>query len=299
MIDPLPASAPKVLSGRKRLLGLGALVVVMVVSGAIGLALRREPVPEAAAPSPFSSVALALVGVGFWVVAGVAYGLIYVTRAFTFRFDRPFFRAYRFKALPMKVVVELPLAVGFSFVCAPLLLTMLDGVVRGQLLALVAFGVPFVMAQFTFAWLATLAPVERLLIERRMAAMGLGPDRAPGGLPMGVSDPARNSMKKFPLVEEDLGMLWISPTHVSYRGDTTAWDFARADVLDVERKADAGSTSSYFGAVHVILRVRQADGSERRIRLHPEGRLTQTGTARALDALAADLNLWRSTGTAD
>jgi hypothetical protein len=175
---------------------------------------------------------------------------------------------------------------------------MLYGLLPGQALTVVAMGLPFVTAQLVLAWLAIMGPVERLLIARRMEAMGFGPERYPGGVPMGVSDPTKNSMKKFPLVEEDMGMLWFSPTHLSFRGDVTSWDVARDDILDVERKADAGATSSYFGAVHVVLRVRTADGAERRVRLHPEGNWSSTGVARALDALAADLNLWRSAGTA-
>jgi hypothetical protein len=275
---------------------MGALLVVSLSCGAIGLMLRPGRVPEADAPDVPSVVGAVVAGAAFGGAGVAVYGLTLATRCFTFRFDRPFFRGYRFKGWVLKVVIELFLSCGFSFLCSPTLVAVLYGTIPGRALTLVSLGIPFLVAQFLFAWLATMGPVERSLIVRRMVALGLGPDRSPGGVPVGVSDPAKSSLKKFPLVEEDLGMLWFSPTHLSFRGDTTMWDFAREDVLDVERKADAGATSSYFGAVHVVLRVRQADGGERRVRLHPEGAWTQTGTARALEALATRLNLWRSTG---
>src|SRR5688572_32674933 len=102
------------------------------------------------------------------------------------------------------------------------------------------------------------------------------PAQFPGGIPIGISDPAKSTMKKFLLVEEDLGLLWFTPTHLTYRGDDAAWDVAREDLLHVERKADPGAVSAYFGAVHVILHVRQPDGTTRQIRLHPQSSWTLT-----------------------
>src|SRR5688572_32692008 len=45
------------------------------------------------------------------------------------------------------------------------------------------------------------------------------PAQFPGGIPIGISDPAKSTMKKFLLVEEDLGLLWFTPTHLIYRGE--------------------------------------------------------------------------------
>lgn len=284
---------PKILSGGKRLLGLAALLAVIIVCGSLGLMMRGQPVPEAEAPSLLSTLSLLIFAAAAAVLGLAVYGIAYVTRCLTFRFSRPFFPAYRWKSWFFKLAYELLLQVAFAFACAPTMFALLYGRLPGQIVTLVGIGAPFVLAQFVMTWLITAGPIDRAVIARRMAALGFDPENLPGGIPIGVSNPDRSSLKKFPCIEEDLGTLWLTATHVSFRGDTTAWDVPRHDVLAIDRKADAGATSSYFGAVQVILRVRQPDGTDRRIRLHPEGDWTQSAHARALNTLAARLHAWR------
>ena len=63
-------------------------------------------------------------------------------------------------------------------------------------------------------------------------------------------------------------------------------------MLSIERVADAGSVSAYFGNVNIILTLACEGAAPRRVRLHPESTLTMTGTARASDRLANDLEQW-------
>jgi hypothetical protein len=296
--EPTPAPATRTLSGGKRLLGLLALVAVFLASGAFGLFLSRGGVPEVAAPSLTESIGTAVVGIVLLAAGALVWGLLFLTRAFTFRLDRPFFPSGRIKCWLGKILVELPLGMGFAFVCAPLLIHLLQLVVPAKAVFLVAVGIPFFLANVFFAWLHLMTPVERSLIARRMSALGITPEQYRSGWEVGTSDPGKNSFRKFPTVEEDVGVLWLTGEFIAYRGDQTAWDFATGDVLEVQRIADAGGTSSYFGAVHVILRVRERDGTERRIRLHPQWAWTRTGLARALNDLAAAINRWRATGEA-
>jgi hypothetical protein len=109
---------------------------------------------------------------------------------------------------------------------------------------------------------------------------------------VGVSDPLRDSFRKFSLIEEDLGVLWLAPGALSYRGDATAWDLPRESVAGFERRADAGSTSAYFGAVAVILCYRDPAGQECRLRLHASGGWTMTATATKQNELAERLTTW-------
>jgi hypothetical protein len=51
--------------------------------------------------------------------------------------------------------------------------------------------------------------------------------------------------------------------------------------------------AAYGGAVHVSLRLREAEGAERRIRLHTQGSWTLGGVAKALDSLAERLIAWQ------
>jgi hypothetical protein len=173
------------------------------------------------------------------------------------------------------------------------LLRLFNGVLSDNLLRPVSFFAPFIAAQIFFMWFGVWSPLETMVVRKRLTACGFTRDQLATGITIGISDPARNSLKKMTLVEEDLGMLWIGDDVLSYRGDGQSFDVPRGDLLAVERKADAGAASSYFGAVHVIIRFRQPDGTERRVRLHPEQVWTQTGRARALNYLAERLESWR------
>jgi hypothetical protein len=286
------APASQVLSKRKRLLGLASLVAVIMVCGSLGLMLAGGPDIEADAPSVASTVALLLFAAAATLVGLAIYGIAYATRCLTFRFDRPFFPGYRWRAWVFKLAYELPLQTAFAFACAPSVVAALYGRLPGTVVTVVGLGAPFVLAQFVMIWLNSSAPMDLAAIARRMRALGFDPERVPGGLPMGVSNPDRSSFKKFPCVEEDIGMLWLSATHVSFRGDAAGWDVPRNDVLAVERKADAGASSSYFGAIQVLLRIRRPDGTEHRVRLHPEGAFTQSTHAAALNTLAQRLEYW-------
>jgi hypothetical protein len=92
-------------------------------------------------------------------------------------------------------------------------------------------------------------------------------------------------------------MMWLESRAIVYCGDTQAWEVTPGQLLAVERQADAGSTSSYFGAVHVIMRFMDERGVERRVRLHPEGDWTMTAKARALNAIADRLMAWKDNPT--
>jgi len=66
-------------------------------------------------------------------------------------------------------------------------------------------------------------------IEEQMAA----------GIPIGISNPNKSSLKKFTIIEEDLGMLWVTPDTLIYRGDTMGFDIGRSQMIEVERKVEA------------------------------------------------------------
>jgi len=68
----------------------------------------------------------------------------------------------------------------------------------------------------------------------------------------------------------------------------------REQLLSIERVANAGSVSAYFGNVNIILTLACEGAAPRRLRLHPESSWTMTGTARASDRLANELEQWKS-----
>ena len=100
----------------------------------------------------------------------------------------------------------------------------------------------------------------------------------------GISDPAKSGMKKFSMVEDDLGMLWLEPRTIRYLGDSQAFEIDRSQVIAVERAADKGSIAAYAGAVHMIIHWRDKAGQDKLVRLHLENYWTLGALARMLSS---------------
>jgi hypothetical protein len=109
---------------------------------------------------------------------------------------------------------------------------------------------------------------------------------------MGIFDPAKSSLKKLTSVEEDVGMLWITPEALVYRGDAGDFRVEAAQFLDLSRKVDAGRISALAGNVPVIIRFTVSAGKERSVRLHPENTWTLGQAKSASNALAAAIERW-------
>jgi hypothetical protein len=287
----------KSLSPLKWLLGVVVFLVVMVGCFALGYHLRPVKQDMPAAPDPFVAVAIMAFGIVLCVLGGALYLLALATRAFTFRFDRPFFRGFGAKLWFLNLVVGLCLSAGFALVVAPTLGTALSHVLPEQIASIGGFFLPFFAAQIFLVWIQLWAPLERSIIFKRLSTMGAPPHVLAAGIPIGISDPTRNSFKKLTLIEEDLGMLWLEPNQLRYSGDSIAFTLAPNQVLTIERKADAGSTSAYFGAVHVIVHYLNEQGGESRVRFHTEGDWSLTAKARSLRKLADRLDSWKASAS--
>jgi hypothetical protein len=281
------------LSPVKKLIGIVVLLAVMAGGISVGLMARGGPAP-AASPDPVVHILLMAGGIVFAVLGAALYGVVLVTSCFTFNFQKPFLKSYGPKLWVLNVVVGLLLQAAVAFMMAPVLFEILFRHLPAQVALLTAFLAPFVVANLVMVWLSIWTPLEWILIKRRLAARGIPREHLATGMCMGLSDPSKSSFKKFTLVEEDMGMLWINPDMLRYRGDSIDFDIRRDQLLEIERRADAGSTSSYFGAAHVIIRFAQDDATEQRQRLHTEGNWTQTGKAKALNDLAERLSTWKS-----
>jgi hypothetical protein len=258
----------------------------------------RIQAPPPITPSPIASAVCLVIGIVIFIIGLGAYGIVIASRCFTFNFNRPIYKALKGKMWFANLLVSLLLQGGFAFMVMPMLLHGLNGLLPDTLLFPVSLFIPFIVAQIVMIWFTLWAPIETGIIRERLKAHGITPEQFANGRYMGVSDPTRSSFKKLTQVEDDIGMLWLAPDRLIYRGDVQHFDIPHANVLDIERKADAGSTSSYFGGVHVIVRYRDSDGIEKRVRLHPEGDWTMTGKARAQNALAEALEMWRSSAPA-
>jgi hypothetical protein len=134
------------------------------------------------------------------------------------------------------------------------------------------------------------APVETRLIAKRLAAQGVSPQLLRTGVNLGISDPARSDWAKI-VLEDDVGMLWIEPGRLTYRGDVTELSLAPTDVSEIERVVVSASLASHVGVRHIVIHLHQ---DRRRVRLHVEGHITLPGQRRATDLLADRLVAWKT-----
>lgn len=284
---------PRKLSPLKWIAGVLCLLLVMFGCGGLGIFFSGGPPTAAPVPNALAGAIMFVLGAGIFLAGAALWGLTLLTGCFTFDFRKPFFRAYQVKIWILNVITGLLLQGGVAFMVMPLLYPLLLRFsLPGPVAMLAAIFAPFCAAQLVMVWLTVWGPLEPIVVRRRMRGRGLPDAQVAMGRIVGTSDPARNSLKKLGLVEEDFGVLWIADDRLVYWGDTAAWEIPHGKLLAVERKADAGSTSSYFGAVGVILRYLDTAGTQRSVRIHSEGDWTMTAKARGMDQIADRLNAW-------
>jgi hypothetical protein len=270
--------------------GLPALWIVF--------ALRRhsgDPVSAEAGPGLLGSLVMFVTG-GFFIGAGVAaYLVLIASDCFTFDFQRPVLSRVKKKLFLADIVVLTAVAVGFGLILAPFAAPVLVAWGISPPVASMAPVVGLVMVLhilrvFVLAW----APLEKRLISKRLAALGISAAQLQMARLVGVSDPARSIFKRSYMVEDDIGALWVGPEQLIYWGDDQQFSISREQLTQIERKACGRSSTMLSGLTHVILHVAQSDGSERQIRLHTEGQCTMGGKRRAMDALEQSIARWHT-----
>ncbi|HXC36109.1 MAG TPA: hypothetical protein VNV43_09560 [Candidatus Acidoferrales bacterium] len=239
------------------------------------------------------SIALFIIGLFFLVPAVAAYlGLIF-SCFLTFNYQLPVWHSIKAKRYFFNIFVGVGLALGFGFIVAAFLWPFLSGLGLPQrqasLLPVFAVLIGF---QLLRLWVLMWAPVEKLLIRRRLAAMGISAEQLKGAMLVGISNPEGGMVKRFGAIEEDMGSIWVLPDRLAYRGDVEQFDLTREQIAGIERKADNRSTTVLAGIAHVVLQVRLPDGSIRQMRLHTEGQWTLGQKRRAMDALAQAVDGW-------
>jgi hypothetical protein len=230
--------------------------------------------------------------------AVVVYVVVLLTNCFTFNFSRPFFAGFKKKLYFIHIIVGLglSLAAGFS-VSVPVTPILVRLGLPEPLPFIAPILISLICVQLILVLVNIWTPLNRIIVRKRTAALGIDPISLEKGIIVGVSDPERSSFKKLTLVEDDVGVLWIESAQLVYKGDTLNFELKRDNVISVECKADSGSMASYAGAVYPILRYRNADGSERSIRLHAWGNWTLGGLSKSLKLLSLKLESWHSLDT--
>ena len=294
----------KKLSGGKRAAGLLFLFLVVVVSFTIPFMIGRSITsPKHVSKPPETPDGDSMVGyIGLMLLGGLlclmfgmaAYMLTLGTHCFTFNFHKPFWNSVKKKLYVMQIVVTVFLGIGTASLVS-----------MGVTPFLMAFGLPlsiasaiplmgtFMMVQFLTVWIDIWQPLGKSILKKRLATLGVDRELIDKGIAVGISDPAKSSFKKMSMVEEDVGIFWLYENELVYKGDGDSFNISREQFIELERVADAGSTSAYFGNVNVIIRYRADDGTEHRIRLHPETAWTMSGKAKHSDYLAENIIRWK------
>jgi hypothetical protein len=151
-----------------------------------------------------------------------------------------------------------------------------------------------VLLQIVQIWVQVWAPVEQHAIRKRLKAQGIDAARLQSAILVGISDPTRSSLKKLTAVEDDVGALWLEPGELRYRGDREQFDITQEQLAQIERRADTASTTLLSGTTHVILHLKQPDGTLRQIRFHTEGLWTLGLKRKAMDQLAQAIVGWHA-----
>jgi hypothetical protein len=242
------------------------------------------------------SMVLGFLSVLVLLVGGGMYAVILGTRLFFSDFSRPVWSRFKARLFLANIFVPLPVMVGVSGLITAMGTPLLIG--RGvsyQTGFILLFFIPFVLLQLVSIWLSIWTPLVKRLTRARLLALGVKPARLARGIFLGISNPAKKSSRKLGLIEEDVGMLWITRDELVYEGDDDEFRVQREQCLSIERVADTGSVSAYFGNVHIILTFARDGRAPRKVRLHPESSMTMTSTARASDWLANKLEKWKRT----
>jgi hypothetical protein len=228
------------------------------------------------------------------MVGAALYAIVLATRLFIFDFSRPVWVNFKNRWFLANILVPLPTLFGLSGLVAAIGTPVLVGLGVVQHTAFLALiFIPLILLQLFTTWLRIWLPVESRLARTRLRALGVEPARMERGILLGISDPSRTSLAKG-LIEDDIGMLWITPDELIYEGDNDEFRVRREQLLSIERVADAGSISAYFGNVAIILTLACEGAAPRRLRLHPESSWTWTATARASDRLGNELEQWKA-----
>ena len=246
-------------------------------------------------PLLFHVIFWILAGGFFLVVSMGSYLLCVFTACLTFDFTRPAWSVVKGKLFVANILVPLGASLGVGFGLSAFLTPVLKatGLDAGMANILPVLGA-VMLFQIAQMWVLIWAPLEKRLIERRLLAQGITAAQLQTGFFVRLSNPASGMLKRFGVIEEDMGALWVGPDLLIYWGDGESFSLTRDQVIQIERKADARSTTVLAGIAHVILHVNCLGAAQRRIRLHTEGHLTMGQKRQAMNRLADAIIRWHS-----
>lgn len=235
-----------------------------------------------------------LIGWCFVVAGVVSYFVVLSTTCFTFRFDCPVWKTHKAKVFIANIFVPLLAAVGIGIAAQPFLSPLIaalgiDAAISNLIPILLVIGMLQICQLKVLIW----APLEKRFITKRLLAQGVTVEQIQAGNMTGISNPSRSSLAKG-IIEDDMGVLWVSEDRLVYWGDGERFSVTRDQFVSLEQRGDALNTTALSGVAHVILHFKTPEGTERRIRLHIEGAWTMGQKRRGMDCLADQVAKWHA-----
>ena len=239
---------------------------------------------------------LSLIIGGFFLCCGiVAYAVAVFTGCLNFNYQRPVWPGTKVRLYLANIAVAVLLGLGLGFILSAFIKpTLLATGMDPGLANILPVMVMVAGIQIFQLWVLIWAPMERRLIVKRLAALGIQREQLQNAFLVGLSDPASGFARRFGSIEEDMGALWVGPDQLIYWGDGEQFSIQREQIVQIERKADNRSTTMLAGIAHVILQVALPNGAVRTIRLHVEGLPTMGQKRRVMDTLAMAINQWHT-----
>lgn len=293
-----PVSKSRIVLTWVAMVGMVLLLVVICFWGGHALTAPAAEPPEAPSAGVVHAIFFLLAGVFFLVLGVAGYLAIIFSGCFTFNYRRPVWDAVKTKQYIANIFVIVALGLGVGFVLSAVLFPILTAL---GLDAGMASVLPVIAAivgiQLIQLWVLIWAPVERQVITKRLATMGVTPAQLQEATLVGLSNPASGMAKRFAAIEEDMGALWVTPERLMYRGDSEQLDVSRDQIAAIERKTDNRSTTVLAGIAHVVLHLKLPGSGIRQIRLHVEGLWTMGRKKKVMDSLADAITSWHTAGS--
>lgn len=260
---------------------------------------RGQPAQQSQPQDPATQSCLTVIMIVFslfFIFAGAAlYFIVLATGCFTFNYQKQIWhsslktRLYICNILTGSALLLGLAGIGTALV-GPLLSNFLG--IHRQYSLVIPFLVIFIPGQFFLTWINIWKPLICSIAGKRLMAMGVTQQEISTGFFAGISEPDVSSMKKLSYVEDDIGLLWITPECIRYRGDSQSFEITRAQLTEIERVVDRGSIATYAGAVHIILHWEDEAGAHKK-RVHLENYWLLGALAALYDDLAGRLEEWK------
>jgi len=216
----------------------GALLACILIAPVFLLWRASNKPAMGEAPGAVYSIVMLVLAVLALAAGAAGYLAAIYTQCLTFNFSKPVWHEVKVKKYFANIIFPTLVMLGIGFTSSAIFTPMATQMgLPGQMGFMVPFFAAFALSQCVLIWVLVWAPLEKRVIEKRLAALGITPEQLSGGFYTGLSNPeVKGAGKRWYSIEEDMGMLWFTADQMIFWGDTEQFSLTRADIAQVERE---------------------------------------------------------------